>query len=144
MRLRGHDHPGLLEAFATCQYRVFFDGRAFTFNESDHVVGGIAWLSDYKAAGISRDEAISEIEGIDDRVWLAKRQPDGSLGERIEQSLTRTAYKGLLHPVFGQIVYQHRAFVTQLPAGEYVSYWESTSAGLPTESAIVELLILPD
>lgn len=62
----------------------------------------------------------------------------------MEQPLTRTAYKGLTHPVFGQLVYQHRAFVTQLPAGEYVSYWESTYPGLPTESATVKLVILPD
>lgn len=143
MRLRGHDHPGLLEAFAACQYRVFFDGRTFTFSESDHFVGGIAWFADYKAAGISRDEAIAEIESTEDRVWIAKRQPDGSIGARVAQPLTRTAYKGLLHPVFGQVVYQHRAFVSQLPAGEYVSYWESTSQGLPTESATVQLVILP-
>lgn len=143
MRARGHDHPGILEAFGACQYRVFRDGRTFTFNESDHFVGGIVWLWNYMASAITRNEAIADLELREDRVWLAAKRPDGTLGERVEQPLERTAYKGLKHPVFGLVVYQHRYFITQLPAGEYVSYWESTYPGLPTERATVNLVILP-
>lgn len=64
MRARGHDHPGILDSFNACQYRVFWDGRTVTFNESDHFVGGVVWFWDYKAAGISRGEAIADIEPL--------------------------------------------------------------------------------
>jgi hypothetical protein len=140
---RGHEHPGILESLNSCQYRVFWDGETHTFHESDYIVGGIAYLYDYKVLGITRKEAIADMQLIGDRVWLAPRLADGTLGAFVEQTLTYTAYKGITDPVNGQLVYQHRGFITQLPAGEYVSYWVNTYPGFPDFTATVNLVILP-
>src|SRR5262245_51434041 len=59
MKPRGLDEPKLISSVAECQYRVFFDGKTYTFNEDDVFLGGILWLADYKALGISREDAIA-------------------------------------------------------------------------------------
>jgi len=133
MRPRGQDHPGLLEALPRCQYRLFWDGRTVTFCEDDVILGGIVWLWDYKAAGISRADAIADIELTTDRVWL-----DGE-----EQVLQQTAFKDVNSAVSGLNVYQHRAFITQFPPGDHVSVWVSTYPGLPDETATVTIRVLP-
>jgi hypothetical protein len=117
---------------SACHYRVWFDG-ASTFCEDDLILGGVNYLTNYKAEGWSRNEAIADIELAGDRVWI-----DG-----IEQPLMRTAYKDGQHPTQGHVVYQHRAFITQLAVGDHVSYWEGTFDGLPDGSATVQLHILP-
>ena len=38
--IRGHLRPRLVEAYNECQYRVWFDGDTFTFNEDDE-----GWLA---------------------------------------------------------------------------------------------------
>jgi hypothetical protein len=133
MRPRGQDHPGLLEASFNCQYRLWFDGESFTFCEDDVIVGGIVYFWEYKALGIARDAAIADIELFTDRVWL----------NGVEQLLRRTAYKDANLAGLGTSVYQHRAFITQLPAGDYVSVLEETHPGLPDFTATVEIHILP-
>ncbi|RPJ82878.1 MAG: hypothetical protein EHM13_08330 [Acidobacteria bacterium] len=97
----------------SCQYRIFLDGRAFTYCEDDVILGGVVPLAEYKALGWSRERGIADLERSGDRVWV-----DG-----VEQSLMRMAYKDGQHPVFG------RAFITQLPVGDHVSYWEGTLDG---------------
>jgi hypothetical protein len=116
-----------------CQYRVFFDGRSFTYCEGDVILGGDNVSIEYAALGLSREEGIAELERLGDRVWI-----DG-----VEQQLMRTEYKDGQHPVFGHVVYQHRAFITTLPVGDHVSYWEGTFDGAPDGSATVLLRILP-
>ncbi len=133
MRPRGQDHPGLLEAYSNCQYRVFRDGATVTFCEDDFIVGGIVAYWDYKVDGISRAEAIGILETAVDRVWL-----DG-----VEQTLRVTAYKDLNSVNLGVIVYQVRAFVTQLQPGDYVSTWVATYPDGPDDTATVYLHILP-
>lgn len=133
MQSRGQDHPGLLEAYSNCQYRIFNDGASYTFCESDYIAGGIVAYWDYKAAGVTRTEAIADIESTVDRVWL-----DG-----VEQTLRVTAYKDLYSVNLGLIVYQVRAFVTQLGAGDYVSTWVATYSDGLIDTATVHLHILP-
>jgi hypothetical protein len=133
MRSRGQDHPGLLEAYSNCQYRVFRDGATYTFCEDDFIVGGIVAYWDYKVDGISRAEAIGILETAVDRVWL-----DG-----VEQTLRVTAYKDLNSVNLGVIVYQVRAFVTQLQPRDYVSLWVATYPDGSSDTATVYLHILP-
>jgi len=82
-----------------CQYRLFFDGRSFTYCEDDLILGGIIYFIDYAAEGWSREEGIAYLESVGSRVWL-----DG-----IEQPLERTAYKDGKHPSGAQGVYHRSA-----------------------------------
>jgi hypothetical protein len=116
-----------------CQYRLFFDGDSRTFCEDDVILGGVNVLFDYKALGVSREEAIADLERYGERVWI-----DG-----VEQQVVHTAYKDGQHPAFGQVVYQHRAFIARLSVGDHVSHWQETLDGSPDASATVQLHILP-
>ena len=136
--VRGSSKPSTSASIGS--YR---DGEEFTFNEDDVFVGGILWFYDFKAAGVTRPAAIADIEMNVDRVWLAEVLPGGELGPLVEQPLMRTAYKDIQHLFFGQVVYQHRAFITQLPPGDYVSIWVNNYPGLPDATATVQLHILP-
>jgi hypothetical protein len=127
--------------FALCQYRVFLDKWTFTFCEYDTFVGGLYLYWDYEAQGMTREDAIADIEAVHDRVWLARRDR-GKLGPRIEQPLQSTAYKDLQDPEDGKIVFQHRAFFGKLPVGEYESFWEETYFD-EVYKAQVHLVILP-
>jgi hypothetical protein len=143
MRPRGIEGPKLLDALAECQYRLFRDGATVTFSEEDVILGGVAYLYEYVQLGTTRDQAVAELEAIQDRVWLGPVLPDGSVGDLVEQPLMHTNYKNIMSSLLALTVVQHRAFITQLPAGEYLSFWESTSPGLPDESAVVRLVITP-
>lgn len=142
MRPRGLTHAALLENLSRCQYRVFRDGQTFTFHDDDWTLGGVVHGWDYVTSGISRAEAVADIELIDDHVYLARVRPDGTIEPAVEQPLMHTAYKDLDTP-FGRLVFQHRAFIRQLPAGEYVSTWVSYYPGLEPETATVWLVIVP-
>ena len=129
---RGQDHAGLLEASVRCQYRLWHDGETFTACEDDFIVGGIVYFWPYKADGVSRAFAIADTELFADRAWLNGQ----------EQVLNRTAYKNVETPL-GTAVWQHRAFVTQLPPGDYASVWVSSYPGFPDDTATVNVHILP-
>ena len=133
MRSRGQDHPGLLEAYSRCQYRIFRDGETFTFCEDDYIVGSKVANFDYKASGVARADAIAVLELELDRVWV-----DG-----VERVLDRTSYRDLNTVSFGVIVYQVRSFVTRLSPGDHESTWVGTYPGVPVETATVHLHILP-
>lgn len=143
MRPRGIDEPKLLDSLGRCQYRLFRDGAMFTFSEEDVFLGGVVELYDYESGGLTRQEAIAELESIQDRAWLAPVLPGGATGDWVEQSLMRTAYKNIESAVLGLTVLQHRAFITSLPPGEYLSYWESSYQGTLDLTATVRLIITP-
>ncbi len=143
MEFRGHLRPRFVDALNECQYRLFNDGAEYTFNEDDVFLGGASLIYDYKAAGVTRAEAIAEIEMVETRVWLAEVLPDGEAGELVEQPLMRTAYKNFIHDLFGLVVYQQRGFITQLPPGDYVSTWVARLPEVFDETATVYLHILP-
>lgn len=123
----------LAESLGVCQYRLQLDGRTFTFCEDDVILGGVVDIWPYREGGISREAAIADLELDVFRVWL-----DG-----VEQPLMATDYKGAVHPIFGLVVYRHHAFITQLPPGDYESYFEKTYAGNLEFVATVNLNILP-
>lgn len=123
----------VFQSLGICQYRLFFDGDTFTFCEGDFVLGGSIDLVDYKAQGLTRKEAIELLELYGERVWL-----DG-----VEQPLMHTALKDGMHPRLGHVLYQHHAFIAQLPPGTYVSYFEATTNGVVDFTATVHLDVLP-
>ena len=125
--------PHLGGVYGPCQYRVFFDGATFTFCEDDVILGGVVNLIEYKNAGWTRDEGIDYLKSLGQRVWL----------NGIEQSLASTAMKDAVHPVFGQVVFQHFAFVTRLSPGHHVSYFEGTTNGVVDLTATIDLEVLP-
>ena len=124
----------LLDSFGICQYRLFFDGETFTFCQDDVILGGVTYSAEYKDLGWSREEAIAWLELTEAHVWL-----DG-----VEVPLMRTVYKNGLHPRTGQmVVFQHRAFMTQLPVGQHTSYYEDFHPDFGLFTATVNLLVLP-
>ncbi len=129
---------GLGAGVANCQYRLFFDGQTFTFSTSNRILGGVVYMLDYQDQGMTRSEAIQAILAIQDRVFLG---PEG--GPLVEQELTTTTFKDMVHPALGHIVYQHRAIITQLPPGEYESLWMFSHPVIPDFSATVHLDIEP-
>lgn len=143
LRPRGIEGPKMLDSVGRCQYRLFRDGATFTFTDEDVFLGGIVQLYDYENAGLSREEAIADLESIQDRVWLAEVLSGGVTGAWVEQPLMRTAYKNIESAVLGLTVLQQRAFITSLPPGEYLSYWESSYQGVPDLTALVRLIIAP-
>ena len=143
MLSRGIERPKLVDTLSQCQYRVFLDGFTFTFSEEDVFLGGVSYLYDYKQLGVTRQEAISELETYQDRVWLAEVLPGGAIGPWVEQPLMRTAYKNIQTTDFGLIVYHQRGFITQLPPGEYLSFWVGSIPGFPDSTATVRLVITP-
>lgn len=123
-----------------CQYRLYFDGQIATFHASDFILGGVSWTDPYVQSGHSREEAIDEIQKIEDRVFLLRQD---SSEPPIEQQLMHTAFKDMLHPSLGHIVYQSRGYITQLEPGIYESLWISTVDGVEVDRATVTLEILP-
>jgi hypothetical protein len=147
MESRGNVRPRRVEAAHQCTYRVYRggdDGPLVTFSEDDVFLGGVTYWTPYVMFGLTRAEAAAELHLGRDRVWLAEATADGTItGPLVEQTLTYTAVKKVIHREFGPIVYQHRAFITQLPPGDYVSLWVGSFPGLPDETATVVLHILP-
>jgi hypothetical protein len=116
-----------------CQYRLFWDGQTRTFCQGNPILGGVIAIYDYKALGVSRAAAIADLERSHDRVWV----------DSVEQPLMRTAYKDGESSLFGHVVYQHRAFIAELAAGEHISYWENTDPVFGVTTATVTLQVLP-
>lgn len=149
--LRGEVPSRPAARFGECQYRLYLDGEMFTFAQGDVILGGVNVFWEFEildALGMTREEAIADLEATEERVWLARVQADGTVGELIEQPLSRTPYRDGTYPEIGRVVQQHRAFVTSLPAGEYLSlFWARWEAfpGLPAGelNATVRLLITP-
>ena len=97
-----------------CQYRLYETRR--TFCEGDYILGGIVSFIPYQDLGIPREEAVAYMELYEDRVWI-----DG-----VEMPLMYTDFKNGVRPTTGEMmVYQHAAFISQLPVGRHTSLWES-------------------
>ena len=116
-----------------CQYRLYEDGETFTFCEGDYILGGVVSFLPYKVLGISREEAIGYMELYEDRVWI-----DG-----VQMPLMRTAFKNGVRPSTGEMdVYQHAAFISQLPVGEHTSYWETFHPDEGMFTTTIDLVVL--
>jgi hypothetical protein len=125
-----------------CQYRLFFDGREFTFSEGDWFLGGVNYLYAYKQVGVTRTDAIADLEKYESRLWLSEISPGGVIGPAVEQTLMETGYRDAMHPVFGQVVYRQDGVILQLPPGDYLSTFEETYDGEFVVHAEVILHIL--
>jgi hypothetical protein len=111
----------------SCEYRLYEDGRHYTFNDEDWFAGGIAWFftdEELEQFGMTRQEGIAELETITNRLWLAKIGPRGKVGTPVEQSLMQTAYKDT--SLFGGLVYTHYGVILNLPPGDYLSIYEES------------------
>jgi hypothetical protein len=128
--------------YPPCQYRVFFDGDEYTFQDTDWILAGIVSFYDYKAVGVSRTEGIADLEKWDDRLWLAPIGPGGTLGAPVEQELMITGYRNAVHPVFGLVVYRQAGVILHLPPGDYLSVHEATYDGDLVEHNEVTLHIV--
>ncbi len=106
----------------------------YTFHSSEYFLIGINWVSPYKNAEISRQEAIASIRSIEDRIFLG---PVG--GELEEVEVIHSAFKNVYRN--GSIyLYQTRHYLAHLEPGEYEVYWETQPFGL---SATTFINVLP-
>ena len=80
----------------------------------------------YKINGVSRKQAIAELDALD---WSVLWGP--AAGLQADRSLIRTGYKGFHDPDFGTGVYRQDAFITQEEPGTYLSKTTLSSSGSP-------------
>jgi hypothetical protein len=138
------DRAHLGELWEACQFRLYRDGETITFREDDYILGGIAAFWFYEEIdefGWTRAEAIEDMRLVTDRVEMAI-VTDGIAGPFEPVPLIVTRYRDA--PLFGgHIVWNHRAFITQLPAGEYLVRWTQSYPGFPDFESTVRLLVTP-
>ena len=131
--------------YPDCQYRMWDRGEHFTFQEDEWFLAAGAYAYDYQAAGVTRAEAIAELDKYGDRLWLTKLLPGTNKATRapVEQPLTMTAYMDAAHPEDGLLVIRQTGVILHLPPGEYLSYNEVSYEGNVVWRAKVILHILP-
>ena len=121
--------PHLGGLWDECQFRLYEDKQTVTFQEDDYILGGIAvwWTYDEMAQfGFSRAEAIEDLQRITDRIEIATVDGRGGRPRFEPVSVIVTPYRDA--QLFGtQIVYNHRAFIAKLPAGEYLVRWTQSA-----------------
>jgi hypothetical protein len=143
------DRPHLGELWEECQFRLYRDGQTITFREGDYILGAIAvwWTYDeMDEFGLSRGEAIEDLQLITDRIEIAKL--DGRKRGPFEPvPVIVTSYRDA--QLFGtHIVFNQRGFIAHLPAGEYLVRWTQSYPGsiaFPAfrDESTVRLLVTP-
>jgi hypothetical protein len=136
------DRPRLGQIFGRCQFRLFQDGETITFREGDNFLGGITMFwsyEDMEAFGWSRAEAIEDLRLATDQVEMAV-VTNGSVGPFEPVPLIETSYRDVLG-VVGHIVFNHRAFISQLPPGEYLVHWTQSYPGSPDFESTVRIIV---
>jgi hypothetical protein len=136
--------PGLGGLIGRCQFRLYQDGETVTFSDEDYILGGILIFWTYEELeelGWTRAEAIADMELVTDRVEIAS-VGGGEVGTFEDVPLIVTHYRDAFGPP-GHLVYNHRAFITQLPAGEYLVRWTQSYPGFPDFESTVRLLVTP-
>jgi hypothetical protein len=140
----GSDRPHLGQLWEECQFRLYLDGETVTFREDDYILGAIAWWWTYEEMaefGWSRAQAIDDLQLVTDRIEMAT-VTDGVAGPFEPVPVIVTKYRDA--PLFGMhIVFNQRAILTQLPAGEYLVHWTESYPGFPDEDSTVRLLVTP-
>ena len=125
-----------------CQFRLYEDGKTFRFSDQDYIVGGIAQFFTFHALeelGMSRAEAIADMESITEEVDIATIV-GGNVGTFEPVPLIVTKYRDALASP-GLVVYNHRAFITKLPAGQYFVRSTERFPGEPDNIDTVRLVI---
>jgi hypothetical protein len=136
------DLPRLGDIKDQCTFKFYEDGETRTFSDQDVILGGIVAFftyNEFEFYGVSRAEAIAYLELSTDHVEIAT-VVGGSAGTFEDMPLVVTKYRDAIGP-FGHAVYNHRAFITQLPAGEYLVRWTSSFPGEPDFISTVHLVI---
>lgn len=135
-----HYQPPRFE-YPDCQYRVFLDGEEVTFKEGDWILAGSVLFLEYRQLGLTREEAIAILEGIEQRLWLAEIQPNGQLGTIVEKEILEAGFKDFPSPIFGHSVYKSTGAIMQLEPGQYLSIYQATFEGDVLESEMVVRVI---
>ena len=134
--------PGFGGLTAKCQFRLYADGETVTFSDQDYILGGIFLFYTYEELeefGLTRAEAIADLKLYVDRVEIAS-VVGGNVGTFEDVPLIVTSYRDALAPP-GHVVYNHRAFITRLPAGEYLVRYTETYPGFPDFVSTVRVVI---
>lgn len=121
-----------------CQYRFFLtekpNGNPWEFCEDELFLGGAVVLLPYVEAGLSRQEAVEELDRLGSILYFGPVS-----GAISEQSLVETNDKEVVLPDRGNTVYTQDAFITQQPPGTYLSSWTQTFDGAP--QATIDVLV---
>ena len=129
--------PLTFEGVPPCQYRLFFNDQTFTFREGDYFLGGVVRRESYDpSVPGGRDAAIARLERDVFRVWIAE-ETGGGIGELVEQPLMRTALKSGQNDQFGTYVWLQWGYITQLPAGEYLTVTQLPNGRLTSNRLII-------
>jgi hypothetical protein len=138
------DHSHLGGLWEDCQFRGYADGETFSFGEDDYILGGIAWWWSYdemEEFGWSRAEAIEDLQLVTQRVEMAI-VTNGIAGPFEAVPVIVTRYRDA--QLFGShIVFNHRAIIVKLPAGEYLVRWTESYPGFPDSEATIRLVVTP-
>lgn len=147
------DALAVWQAFATmvyveggyppCQYRLFWDREQVTFHEDDWFVGGNSLYILYEQEGLTREQAIAELERLTGRLWLSEIDPSGKVGPAVEQTLMETAYKDMVFADLGLFVFRHVGVILHLRPGDYLSTWQLLRDGKVIDRANVTVHVLP-
>jgi hypothetical protein len=143
----GADHPWA-DTLIHCQFRLFWEdghpllGQPVTFSEDDIFLGGVVDFLPYRDLGLTRSEAVEILEQEEIRTWLAE-VTDGVIGSPVEQPLMETTVKSTMTADFGLVVAKQWGYITQLPAGTYLSTTEASHPIWGDESWTVEVIITP-
>lgn len=142
-RLNNFAHmPGFGGLTARCQFRLYADGETFTFSDQDYILGGIFNYWSYEEMeefGWTRAEAIADLDLYSSRLEMA-RVVGGVVGTFEDVPLILTPYRDALAPP-GHVVYNQRAIITQLPAGEYLVRYTESYPGFPDFTATMRVVI---
>lgn len=128
--------------YRLCQFRLYENGKTFRFSDQDYIVGGHAafWTYDeLEELGMSRAEAIADMKSITEEVEIATIV-GGNVGTFEPVPLIVTKYRDALASP-GRVVYNHRAFITKLPVGQYFVRYTERVPGEPDFTATARLVI---
>jgi len=134
--------PGLGGLVGRCQFRLYQDGETVTFSDEDYFLGGIILFYTYaelEEFGFTRAEAIADLKLATDRVEIAS-VVGGDVGAFADVPLIVTRYRDAFGPP-GHVVYNHRAFITRLPAGEYLVRYTQSYPGFPDFTSTVRVVV---
>lgn len=124
-----------------CQYRLW-NGKdpsgapiVHTFNAGQYFLGGSTQLWDYGNWGMTREEAVHDLQITEEHAFLVVADANWGYAEdtlaQHEIALMSTGYRGSNLRDFGLSVARQQGFIGQLPAGRYISVYTVHYPGNP-------------
>jgi hypothetical protein len=129
-------HEPRTTQYPDCQFRLYLDGEEVTFTDQDWFLAGIVVYVEYEALGMSRTEAIADMDSVGHRLWFTPILPGGGFGTPEEQALSRTAYRNTDSPL-ERLVYNSIGVILRLSPGDYLSHYEQTYQGDVFEADVI-------